>query len=508
MLVHYLLFPSLIWASLVASRRPRANPTQDGCKILRQNYLKSTIFPGTARYDFENTYSWSATAWLGPACVFAPNTPKMVSFAVKLFTELGVPFAVRSGGGMTVDNAANIGPEGILISSTNFTEMRISSDLQSVSVGPGIRWPEFYAYLDTFNRTLDGIRLGNVGVVGLLLGGGIGFFSYEHGSISTEVQSFECVLANGTIAEASLTKNADLFWAMRGGGNNFCIVTRADLRTLNVSAVDIGSVSYGTAAQEQYVRSMIDFAHNADFDPKTAVEGQIRWSPSTNINKTYDSFIFHSGETAQISSQNFSAPGLQNFTAPVMPVVAGEVTRQTMGQWSNSVDYAADAGRRQLWHSVSIPADPKIFNILINSYFDGIAGLADVPGFFTALAIMPITRNLLLKSEANDGSPLINNGQNDPQVWLVESASWLGATDDEAVFNAHARANEDIRANIEAAGSSVLPFVFLSASQKTQSNEVFPGYGQENWQRLKDIRAKYDPGMVFTNLVPGGAKII
>lgn len=149
-----------------------------------------------------------------------------------------------------------------------------------------------------------------------------------------------------------------------------------------------------------------------------------------------------------------------------MPVVAGEVTRQTMGQWSNSVNYAADAGRRQLWHSVSIPADPKIFNILINSYFDGIVGLADVPGFFTALAIMPITRSILLKSEANDGSPLINNGQNDPQVWLVESASWLEATDDEAVFNAHARANEDMRANIEAAGSSVLPFVFLSASQK------------------------------------------
>lgn len=208
MLVHYLLFPSLIWAGLVASRRPRANPTQDGCKILRQHYPESTIFPGTARYDFENTCkghktcrglslclwlldSWSATAWLGPACVFAPNTPKMVSFAVNLFAELSVPFAVRAGGGMTVDNAANIGPEGILISSTNFTEMRISGDLQSVSVGPGIRWPEFYAYLDTFNRTLDGIRLGNVGVVGLLLGGGIGFFSYEHGSISTEVQSFE-----------------------------------------------------------------------------------------------------------------------------------------------------------------------------------------------------------------------------------------------------------------------------------------------------------------------------
>lgn len=135
--------------------------------------------------------SWTSTAWLGPACVFSPTSAEDVSVAVKLFTHANVPFAVRAGGGMTVDNAANIGPEGILISSTNMTMMDINDDHSLVLVGPGIRWPRFYAYLDNFNRTVDGIRLGNVGVVGLLLGGGIGFFSYEHGSVSTEVQAFQ-----------------------------------------------------------------------------------------------------------------------------------------------------------------------------------------------------------------------------------------------------------------------------------------------------------------------------
>ncbi|KAK1711765.1 hypothetical protein BDP67DRAFT_619561 [Colletotrichum lupini] len=433
--------------------------------------------------------SWTSTAWLGPACVFAPSSAEDVSIAVKLFTQVNVPFAVRAGGGMTVDNVANIGPQGILISSTNMTVIDINDDHSLVSVGPGIRWPQFYAYLDNFNRTVDGIRLGNVGVVGLLLGGGIGFFSYEHGSVSTEVQAFQCVLANGNIVEASLTENSDLFWALRGGGNNFCIVTRADLRTLNVSAVDIGSVSYGTESQKEYLKSMVDFAHYADFDPKTAVEGQIRWSPSTNPQKTFDAFIFHSGEDLQAGPQNFTAPGLINLTAPVLPVTGGEVVRQTMGTWSNVVDYASDAGRRQLWHSVSIPADADLFNIFVDSYFNGIAELDNIPGF------------------SQPWPSCLSPREYQPQMWLVESASWPDAEDDKTVFDAHQKANEDIKKNIRAAGSELLPFVFLSAAQKTQSNDVFPGHGEGNWQKMKQIRAKYDPNLVFTKLVPGGAKV-
>lgn len=305
-----------------------------------------------------------------------------------------------------------------------------------------------------------------------------------------------------------MTQNSDLFWALRGGGNNFCVVTRADLRTLDVPSIDIGSVSYGIDTQEQYVKSICDFAQYAAIDPQAAVEGQIRWSPSASANKTYDSFIFHSGNTPQSSAQNFSSPGLQNFTAPVLPVVSGEVNRQTMGTWSNAVDYAADAGKRQLWHSLSIPADPEIFNIMIDSYFNGIASLSRVDGFFTALAIMPITSHLLDLSENNGGNAVVTNGTQQPAIWLVESASWPDSADDEIAINAHAKANEDIKANIRAAGSDLLPFVFLSAAEKSQTNDVFPGYGKENLQKLKDVRAKYDPDMVFTKLVPGGAKVV
>lgn len=92
---------------------------------------------------------------------------------------------------MPVADAANIGPEGILISSTNLTTIALSKDKQILTVGSGVRWPEVYDFLAPHNVVVNGIRIGNAGVVGFLLGGGIGFFSYEHGIAATGVSSFE-----------------------------------------------------------------------------------------------------------------------------------------------------------------------------------------------------------------------------------------------------------------------------------------------------------------------------
>jgi hypothetical protein len=198
----------LILSTAVVAASYISNPTQESCNSLYRSYPNSTFFPGSARYTYENTckaifkcgsphslsyvlVSWSATAWLGPACVFCPFEPAMVSHAVQLFSAHQVPFAIRGGGAMPVDNAANIGPEGILISSSNFTMLNLSDDRQTLSVGAGIRWPDVYTYLEPHNVIVNGIRIGDVGVVGFILGGGIGFFSYEYGLAATHVRSFE-----------------------------------------------------------------------------------------------------------------------------------------------------------------------------------------------------------------------------------------------------------------------------------------------------------------------------
>ncbi|KAM5341959.1 hypothetical protein ACJ41O_014990 [Fusarium nematophilum] len=495
----------LLQAASVAASPPTVGSPDKGCQILNKKYPSSTFFPGTSRYDFENEYGWTTASWLGPACIFTPHTSEMVSFAVKTFSRNQIKFAVRGGGAMPVDNAANIGPEGILIANTNFSSMAISHDNSVVSVGAGVRWPELYAYLDEFKVSTNGIRMGNVGVVGFLLGGGIGFFSYEHGVASTSVESFECVLGDGRIVEASLTKNEDLFWALRGGGNNFCIVTRASLRTLDASSVYAAPVSYGSGkeVQDRYIQSLAEFANYADIDPKASMEGQIRWDPRRSPDLSFDAFIFHSdGE-----SDGTSTPGLQNFTAPVLSPVSGNLTKTTMGKWANMFPYSSDRGNRKIFHFFSISAHPRAMEICLETYFRNVKHLADREGFFTAFSIMPITNRVITKSAENGGNPVGLDADSAPALWLVESPSWAKGADDAEVLKAHDDANAAIDEALAAEGFQRLRFIYLSDASKSQLEDIFPSYGQENVQRLKDIRKRYDPASVYTKLLVGGAKV-
>jgi hypothetical protein len=241
--------------------------------------------------------------------------------------------------------------------------------------------------------------------------------------------------------------------------------------------------------KKQYIQSMVDFALYAGSDPKSAVEGQIRWTPAYSPDITYWAFLFHNG--------NDTSPyGLSNLTAPVLPFTYGAVTEQTMGEWSDSfaAGFAGDTGFRELFHFFSIPADPVAFTIAMDTYFEVMQPLAAVEGFFTAFSLMPITTNVVAASAANGGNPLGLSLSPDsvPALWLVESPQWVLASDDATVVSAHAEANKQIAARLEAAGFGELAFVYLSDAEKGQS--VFPAYGEANVAKLKAIRNKYDPG--------------
>ncbi|KAH6705264.1 hypothetical protein BKA61DRAFT_492963, partial [Leptodontidium sp. MPI-SDFR-AT-0119] len=444
---------------------------------------------------------WSTDSWMGPACVYTPSTTAMVTAGIQLLAARDVPFAIRGGGFMPVSNAANIGPEGILFSNTNMTSLNITADNSVVTVGAGIKFGRLYDFLAPLKVIVNGVRLGDVGVVGFHLGGGIGFFSYEHGVAPTTVESFECVLGNGTAVTASNSSNPDLFWALRGGGNNFCYVTSLSLYTIPSESIALGNIAYGSGAKEAYINGMTEFALNAGSDPKTSCEGQSRWNPSRSADVTYHSFLFN-------SDNNPSAPGLVNLTAPVLPPISGNVTTDTsMSDWYKLFQGFPDFDNRKRFLFYSIPASTEAFTIATDTYYKVIqeAGLADVRGFFTALSVMPITSNIIAASTGNGGNPLGLNASSVPALWLVESPSWKDGESDILVDSTHEKANAEIKANLEAAGHSMLPFVYLSDAAKGQP--VFEGYGTESWDRLKAIRDVYDPAEVFQKLVTGGAKV-
>lgn len=92
---------------------------------------------------------------------------------------------------MPIPGYNGIDDSGVLFSLSNMTTLSLSSDNSIVSVGPGNRWRDVYAYLKPFGLAAVGGRVGHVGVSGLLLGGGISFFSSEYGFASDNVDKYQ-----------------------------------------------------------------------------------------------------------------------------------------------------------------------------------------------------------------------------------------------------------------------------------------------------------------------------
>lgn len=92
---------------------------------------------------------------------------------------------------MPIPGYNGIDNSGILLSSSNLTAISLFSDKSTVSVGPGNRWRDVYSYLKQSDLAAVGGRVGHVGVPGLLLGGGISFYSSQHGFASDNVVKYQ-----------------------------------------------------------------------------------------------------------------------------------------------------------------------------------------------------------------------------------------------------------------------------------------------------------------------------
>jgi FAD/FMN-containing dehydrogenase len=137
-------------------------------------------------------------------------------------------------------------------------------------VGGGANTHQVYEALDAHNLSFVGGRVGTVGVGGFTLGGGTSPFSNKYGWALDNVYEYEAVLANGTIITASESHNPDLYFALRGGGNNFGIVTALTVRTFPQGAVSTTRTTYASNQTEQVLDRVYelftDEALTSDFE--------------------------------------------------------------------------------------------------------------------------------------------------------------------------------------------------------------------------------------------------
>ncbi|PHH58663.1 hypothetical protein CDD82_2795 [Ophiocordyceps australis] len=221
-------------------------PAISCCALLAARLGNITVFPGSTEYNSSvSSYYSSQAAAVRPACIVLAQNAEHVSIALgRLASAPYAPghdnqtnclFAIRSGGHAVAPSASNI-EGGVTLDLRGLADVQIDETRTSVSVGVGNTWDAVYAKLQVANLSANGGRVAGVGVGGLTLGAGISYFGTRYGWTADAVSNYQVVLANGTIVNASRHRNPDLYWALKGGGNNFGVVTRIDLDTFDQGA--------------------------------------------------------------------------------------------------------------------------------------------------------------------------------------------------------------------------------------------------------------------------------
>lgn len=185
----------------------------------------------------------------------------------KYISNTGCQFAVRSGGHASFAGAANIqGGVTIDLSSLDAIELKGQGSLPVVSVGTGATWGQVYSHLDGMGLTVSGGRASSVGVGGLSIGGGISYLGPRVGWTCDTVINYEVVLADGSIVNANQHQHADLLWALRGGTNNFGIVTKVDFQTFEQGKLWGGFVVTPYSTVDKQMVALAEFNDPSTYD--------------------------------------------------------------------------------------------------------------------------------------------------------------------------------------------------------------------------------------------------
>ncbi|KAL1593647.1 hypothetical protein SLS59_009161 [Nothophoma quercina] len=418
---------------------------------------------------------------------------------------------MRGGGHMPISDAANINSTGVLISSTNLNTLKLSEDGETMSIGPGPRWGDVFNYLEFTNKTVVGGRLAPVGVPGLLLGGGISWYSVKHGLASSggKIKAYEAVLADGTIATITANSSySDLYWALGGGGNSFALITRFDLQTFPSITPLLADAHYGStnATRDAYLATVLNMVLQNDDDLAATTIPVVRWGPNFTA-PSYESTLFYNGTSAPTSGPlaefiHGNTTGLKalNGTSTLRPISLAQYSRAMRSAFKEG---GQSYGLRQKFRVVSIKATAEALAIVHDTYFASLvaSGLANkVPDFFSGLAFNVVNLNM-----AQQSAGLPQNLPLEPAFWVEESVTWSSdGTYDTEVEEWVKSVNVEIEAKLKEV-DGLSRYIYLNDADKGQ--KVFESYGSESVEKLKTIRDKYDPDRIFTDLMPGGWKV-
>jgi len=269
-------------AASVAAAAAASNSSSTACNRLADLYTELTLFPNSTNYTFQATNFWDKRSDLLPTCIFLPTDVDHIVSAVKIFHDEDAQFAIRGGGHMNYPGSNNI-DGGVLMTLTGLSQRTVSADRSSIAVGPGNQWVDVYAALDPYGLDAIGGRLKTIGVPGLTLIGGFHYFNNKYGWAMDSVLSYDVVLGNGTLVTANRTSHSDLFWALKGGANNFGIVTNFVLRVYPILKISTQIQAFNESAVPAFIKAVCDFTNADDSSIAAGSVISIQYNATTKV---------------------------------------------------------------------------------------------------------------------------------------------------------------------------------------------------------------------------------
>jgi FAD/FMN-containing dehydrogenase len=446
----------------------------DTLTALRPQLRGSLCLQDEAGYDEARTI-WNAMIDRRPGAVVRCGGASDVMRAVRLARDNGLLVAVR-GGGHNISGSA-VCEGGLLIDLSPMRSVRVDPNKRTARVEPGVTLGEFDKEAQAFGlATPLGIN-STTGVAGLTLGGGFGWLSRKFGFTVDNLISADVVTADGALVQASAVENPDLFWAIRGGGGNFGVVTSFEFKLHPVGPnVASGLIVHPFARARELLAGYREVAAAAPDELTVWVvlrkAPPLPFLPAEVHGKEILVFaVCYAGEPA--NAEKTLAP-LRALGEPIADVIGV----QPYAAWQTAFDPLLTPGAFNYWKSHN-------FTALSDGLLDT---LVDYVG------TLPTEECEIFIGQVGGASSRIGA---DATAYPHRDANF--------VMNVHTRWRE--RGDEQTAIKWAREFFAATAPHATggvyvnfmpdDETERVPGAYGSNYARLAALKAKYDPGNLF-----------
>jgi FAD/FMN-containing dehydrogenase len=248
---------------------------------LREQLMGAVTVPGDADWDAARQ-AWNLAVDQRPAAVAEPETVADVVAIVNFARERGMRVAAQGTGHAATALAENSLHDTILVKTHRMRVVEIDPDTRRARAQAGALWADVVGPANEHGLAALAGSSHDVGVVGYCLGGGLSWLARKHGLASNSVRAVQVVTAEGRVVVADAHHDADLFWAVRGGGGNFGIVTAIEIELYPVPELYAGMLAFPVDRAQEVIRAWREWVRTVP-DEATSVGRVLHFPPIEEI---------------------------------------------------------------------------------------------------------------------------------------------------------------------------------------------------------------------------------